>query len=186
MSWIHLSAAQVAPSPWRNGGGQTRELLAWPHAQDWTLRISVADITADGPFSSFPGVDRWFAVLSGDGVDLQGQVLRPGDPVFAFDGERAPGCRLLGGATQDFNAMHRRGAGRFELRPATEALVPRCDWLGLFTEEGGSLNHGGRARALPPRTLAWCEKPAAQPCRFASTHGRGGPGAAWWLIWSET
>ena len=32
---------------------------------DWTLRISVADIDADGPFSPFPGITRWFAVLDG-------------------------------------------------------------------------------------------------------------------------
>ena len=36
----------VAPVPWRNGGGLTRELLAWPAAQDWAIRISVADIIA--------------------------------------------------------------------------------------------------------------------------------------------
>ena len=27
--------ADVAPQPWRNGGGVTRELLAWPAAGDW-------------------------------------------------------------------------------------------------------------------------------------------------------
>jgi environmental stress-induced protein Ves len=41
--------------PWRNGGGRTRELLAWPSAEDWQLRVSVAEIEADGPFSAFPG-----------------------------------------------------------------------------------------------------------------------------------
>jgi environmental stress-induced protein Ves len=41
--------------PWKNGGGVTRELLAWPGGGDWQVRISVAEIEADGPFSSFPG-----------------------------------------------------------------------------------------------------------------------------------
>jgi environmental stress-induced protein Ves len=56
---------------WRNGGGSTRELLAWPEAGAWQLRISVAEITRDGPFSAFAGVQRWFAVLRGDGVRLR-------------------------------------------------------------------------------------------------------------------
>ena len=59
------------PQPWRNGGGVTRELLAWPDGGDWRVRVSVADIDADGPFSAFPGVERWFAVLEGAGVALR-------------------------------------------------------------------------------------------------------------------
>ena len=57
--------------PWRNGGGVTRELLAWPDPHDWLLRVSVADIHASGPFSKFPGVDRWFAVLAGGAVSIE-------------------------------------------------------------------------------------------------------------------
>ena len=70
---ILRSAANAAPQPWRNGGGVTRELLCLPagSGNDWTLRISVADIDADGPFSPFPGVTRWFAVLDGAGVRLR-------------------------------------------------------------------------------------------------------------------
>ncbi|NVO07869.1 MAG: HutD family protein, partial [Rhodoferax sp.] len=66
-----IQAEQVAPQAWRNGGGQTRELLTWPDATDWHLRISRADIEADGPFSAFAGVQRWFVVLSGKGVVLR-------------------------------------------------------------------------------------------------------------------
>ena len=55
---------------WRNGGGRTRELLAWPHASEWLVRVSVAEIEADGPFSAFAGIDRCFAVLSGAGLVL--------------------------------------------------------------------------------------------------------------------
>ena len=58
-----VALADVPPTAWKNGGGVTRELLAWPPGDDWQVRISVAEITADGPFSSFPGVARWFSVL---------------------------------------------------------------------------------------------------------------------------
>lgn len=63
-----LLAKDCPAMPWRNGGGQTRELLTWPAGSapdQWQLRISRADIDYDGPFSAFPGVQRWFAVLKG-------------------------------------------------------------------------------------------------------------------------
>jgi environmental stress-induced protein Ves len=39
------------------------------------VRLSVADIERDGPFSAFAGLIRWFAVLSGAGV-LLGNLFR--------------------------------------------------------------------------------------------------------------
>lgn len=180
MTWSIISAEDVAPQPWRNGGGRTRELLAWPHAHDWVLRVSVADIEANGPFSVFNGVDRWFAVLRGEGVRLYEYEMRVGDELLHFDGALAPDCELLGGATQDFNLMHRRGQGTLKVQPATHALLPqagRAQWVGLFTARGGLLEHGARAMPLRPMSLAWCEAPAAQSCIFE------GEGAAWWMEW---
>jgi environmental stress-induced protein Ves len=58
-----MALGHASEQTWRNGGGSTRELLAWPEATDWQARISVAEITRDGPFSAFAGVQRWFAVL---------------------------------------------------------------------------------------------------------------------------
>ncbi len=118
MDWQMIRLCDVKPTPWRNGGGVTRELLAWPQtrlsAQDWAWRASVAEVAQSGSFSSFPGVQRWFAVLSGDGVrlavDRQMHELRNIDPPLCFDGEAQTGCELLGGATQDFNLMVQGGA----------------------------------------------------------------------------
>ena len=80
---------EVNPQPWRNGGGMTRELLAWPEAERWRARVSVADIAEDGPFSPFPGVDRTLvdlvhaadalAVSLGLGSDA-GEMARTVDP----------------------------------------------------------------------------------------------------------
>jgi environmental stress-induced protein Ves len=99
----------VPPQPWKNGGGWTRELLRWPAAGNWRLRISLADIEADGPFSAFPGVTRWFAVLEGEGVALEfagtRRELRPGDAPIRFEGAAAPRCTLLRGPTRDINLM---------------------------------------------------------------------------------
>lgn len=180
MSWSIISADQVAPQRWKNNGGWTRELLAWPHPAQWTLRISVADIEADGPFSAFEGVQRWFAVLSGHGVRLYDYELHPGSEILSFDGALAPDCELVDGPTRDFNLMHRRGQGRVRMQAADEPLAPPLgQWLGLFSAAGGTLVHGGRRMPLAPLSLAWCEQPVAQPLRFE------GQGGAWWMSWSE-
>src|SRR4051812_3988364 len=96
--WVHavrIDTDDVPPSPWRNGGGVTRELLRVPVPDDagaaaggWLLRISLADIASDGPFSAFEGMDRWFAVVGGAGVRLAWP-----------DGERDPDPRSPGTAT---------------------------------------------------------------------------------------
>lgn len=112
MSWNIVHLADVTPTPWRNGGGVTRELVAWPvGSTDWLWRLSVAEVARSGPFSSYEGVQRWFAVLTGQGVRLQlgGKVheLTRSSAPLCFDGASAVGCELIDGSTQDFNLMLR-------------------------------------------------------------------------------
>ena len=118
MSWNLVRLADVAPQPWKNGGGTTRELLAWPDAASWRVRLSVAEVVADGPFSRFDGVLRWFAVLGGAGVRLvvdgAAHTLTTASDPFAFDGTATTQCALLGGATQDFNLMTRQAPARLQ------------------------------------------------------------------------
>jgi hypothetical protein len=119
----------------------THELLAWAPERaacahqadntqptDWAVRVSVADITQDGPFSAFPGIDRCFTVLQGAGVvlTLRGADLRltPDSEPLAFDGADAPGCRLISGATRDLNLMVRQSTGRAWMQRA----VPGQPW----------------------------------------------------------
>lgn len=114
MTWHVVHLKDASPSPWKNGGGTTRELVTWPKAHDWQWRMSVAEVTRSGPFSRFEGIERWFAVLEGDGVALSmdGELHRlTGDSApFRFDGGQTTECNLLGGATRDFNLMTRCGA----------------------------------------------------------------------------
>lgn len=155
MNVVNLSDCPFVP--WRNGGGRTRELLAWPDASDWLVRVSVAEIEADGPFSPFPGIDRCFAVLEGAGVELalpSGTLrLGPGDDALAFAGEAAPTCRLVDGPTRDLNLMARRSAGRVSMRrhpsPARSPL-----WRGLFAD-GMLWWTDDSASALPSRGSGW-------------------------------
>lgn len=154
---VHADA--VEPTPWRNGGGRTRELLAWPPGPDWKLRISLADIAADGPFSAFPGVQRWFAVLSGAGVVLHfadgDRRLDSSSAPLAFDGAAAPGCSLVAGPTRDLNLMLRSGAnGRMERAASGIAWDAPEPWRACFV--GGAarfLYADGREVTLAANTL---------------------------------
>jgi hypothetical protein len=123
---IFLPAAQRAAKPWKNGGGVTREVAAFPPGSgldrfDW--RVSIADVAEDGPFSIFPGIERTLTILSGDGIalDIAGREtrLRPGEDPFSFPADQPADCRLLGGPVVDLNVMSRRGAIAHKVVPIT-------------------------------------------------------------------
>ena len=181
-----LRPSQVTPEPWANRGGATRALLAWPDPARWTVRVSVADVERAGPFSVFPGVDRWFAVLEGDGVRLAtagrpSVVVRAGDEqLHAFPGDAATDCELLGGATRDLNVMVRRREARTTIRrlrdsdPRSDAellVCFVCDASTLTTDDGAPI-------LLARHTLAWLENPDRETLaiKVAAPAPRG-----WWI-----
>ena len=144
--------AAIAPTPWKNGGGATRELACWPpgagiDAFDW--RVSVASVAASGPFSAYPGVDRQIMLLAGDGFHLQApggalehRLDQPWQPL-AFAGELAVQCRLLGGASTDFNLMLRRGRWQGQLQVLRQACQPGSTPAGLCLVLAGRWRRGG-------------------------------------------
>lgn len=143
--------AGLAPAPWKNGGGSTTEIAIAPVGAtldkfDW--RISLATISASGPFSVFPGVDRTLALVDGAGVVLdiadEGRfVLGEDDPIVEFAGESQVMATLTLGPTTDFNVMTDRARchhrlGRRVLSGRSE-FAPRGDVTILFLVEGDSL-----------------------------------------------
>jgi uncharacterized protein len=110
-----LQPADYARMPWKNGGGQTTEIAAHPvgaSLADFAWRVSIAEITADGPFSGFAGVDRTLVLLSGFGVRLAGTAHKaelrvPYEP-YSFSGDDETACVLVDGPVRDFNLMLRR------------------------------------------------------------------------------
>jgi hypothetical protein len=112
--------------PWKNGKGSTTELAIHPpeaglEGFDW--RVSLADVTADGDFSLFPGYDRSLMVATGRGMELSFEGLAapqrlpgPGH-VAAFSGDWRTHGRLLDGPVRDFNVMTARARLLHECEP---------------------------------------------------------------------
>lgn len=177
---------RIAPQPWKNGGGHTRELLAWPDAAHWRLRISVAEIDRDGPFSAWPGVERWFAVVDGPGVVLTlpagRRVLERDSSPLRFDGADAPACELIGGPTVDLNLMVRTDAGRGSLwraRPDDEWFASNA-WRALYAADAMTLQIDDTdVAALRAGTLIWSDHAQRQRWRVRPADPLATRG--WWL-----
>jgi environmental stress-induced protein Ves len=129
-------ADQLVRVPWKNGGGTTAEIAAFPEGSDFDTfgwRISMADVEADGAFSSFPGIDRTLVVLEGDGLDLEvnGEIYRldKRSPTLSFSGDDQAIGRLRSSPIRDLNVMTRRG--RFEHR--TRIMQPGVTLLSADT-----------------------------------------------------
>lgn len=122
MSQHHLFRfAAIPEQPWKNGGGTTREIAAFPpqaSLDDFTWRLSMARVAVAGPFSSFTGIDRVLAVLEGalqlDGPTIAARLDPASDP-FPFDGGAACAGEPLDGAVLDLNAMARRDRCRIAM-----------------------------------------------------------------------
>jgi len=148
-----VSLGEIAPQPWKNGAGLTRELAASPAGvADFDWRISVAEVARDAPFSAFPGVDRCIVLLRGAGMVLRetsgawqqrlDQSLQP----FGFSGDDSLDATLIDGGSSDLNVMVRRGRFRSDVSvvretgttPAADAgLLLCCD--GVWKVEGTRL-----------------------------------------------
>jgi environmental stress-induced protein Ves len=144
-----IRAADCKVMPWKNGGGTTTEIAVAPEGAslgDFDWRISMARVGQDGPFSSFPGIDRTLSVLTGKGIRLafgDGETVsldRATAPFF-FAADRAVGGVLVDGAIDDLNVMSQRGRWRHRVErlsgegslPASEGLLVlvarKADWL---------------------------------------------------------
>ncbi|MEZ0067569.1 environmental stress-induced protein Ves [Streptacidiphilus sp. MAP12-20] len=142
-----LRAADRVASPWKNGGGVTREVASSPSGggtSDFDWRISLADVASGGPFSSFPGVDRVITVVEGEGmaltVDGVETVIAERYRPFAFSGDATTDCRLLGGALVDFNVMTRRGVVDARVDFVAESTTVSDTTLVIVFEGQATLN----------------------------------------------
>ena len=185
MTLQRFARSALPVTPWKNGGGTTQEVVCFPPGaglDDFDWRVSIAAIAMGGPFSVFAGVDRTIMLLEGDGVRLQStgfdHALDTPHQPFAFDGEAAVDCSLLGGLSTDFNLMVRRARGQATLRVISElATLDRSAHGLLMTLEGQWRVGGGTLKlgqgvwwADEPQT--WTVKPASRGARLAVVQWR--------------
>ena len=122
--------ASLRATPWKNGGGVTREIIRIPASgeiYDW--RLSLAHIAADGPFSDFSGYARSMVLLKGEGFRLKlprehQHVLDCMGDLFEFDGALAVSSELIGGPCHDLNliAAHALGPVHARVRELAQPL----------------------------------------------------------------
>ncbi len=68
-----LTVSDYTVTPWKNGGGITQDVLLLPQGasqDDFDIRVSLAPIVTEGPFSSFPGIDRHITLLTRERLEL--------------------------------------------------------------------------------------------------------------------
>ncbi|SEE33022.1 hypothetical protein SAMN05428954_2333 [Streptomyces sp. 2112.3] len=132
-----LRAEGRAAAPWSNGGGVTREVAVQPPGSGWDTfawRVSLADVTRDGPYSPLPGVRRILTVVDGAGLELTvdgtAQLLPERYRPFAFPGGAATDSRLLDGhPVVNLNVMLREGraAATVEMVRGSRRVWPAGD-----------------------------------------------------------
>ena len=184
MNDVHrFSRSSLPAMPWKNGGGTTQEIASWPHGaalDSFGWRVSIATIAAAGPFSVFAGIDRSITLLEGDGVRLfthDGRVEHrldvPHRP-FAFSGDDAIDCTLLGGASNDFNVMTRHGQWRADVQVLDHATAIEAAPHGVLLALRGAwrLNDErcseGEGLHWADAALAWQAAPESEDARLVA------------------
>lgn len=173
-------------SPWKNGGGETVEMLASAEgagldAFDW--RISSAHVGSEGPFSHFPDIDRTLSVLGAGRLVLtfegRGAVtLDRASAPYAFPGDVAVSGVIPDGPIDDFNVMTRRGRARHHCQRVHLGGAVSMPVLGdavfVFVEGiGVEVDQGGVRLALEKGDSCLI---AASEGRAFSAAPRGGKG----------
>ena len=143
-----LRTADHKRMPWKNGGGETVEIAVFPDGaglDDFDWRISMARVDGDGPFSSFPGIDRTLAILEGGGMvlDIAGRDsvrLTLETAPYPFPADLPTSAHLIDGTVIDFNVMTRRGKVAHEVSRHTEPVTSPSGAVRLALCGEGSLD----------------------------------------------
>ena len=99
--------------PWKNGRGETREFARFPADGGFAWRLSMATVSEDAAFSTFPGVTRTLAVVAGGELDLlvadESERMTVGGPARTFSGEAPASAAPVTATVTDLNLMVRAG-----------------------------------------------------------------------------
>jgi environmental stress-induced protein Ves len=157
-----IPATSFKEVPWKNGRGITHDVLVEPAGAGYDaslLRVSIAPITAEGPFSTLPGIERTITLLEPNPLvllfeDGQEITLEPFTPV-TFDSVLAPMSRLPAGPTRVINVMAARRAlsakvGVLTGPEAQEVPLVRGERALLYAAQGDwTVSAGGERETIP-------------------------------------
>ncbi|HVK64199.1 MAG TPA: HutD family protein, partial [Polyangium sp.] len=115
----HLRPSEYRVMPWKNGLGTTTEIAIEPPGaglDDFAWRLSIAELAASGPFSTFPGIERILLQTEGAPMELvhegRGRRRLALFAPYRFDGAWPTHGELGGTPARDFNIMARRALFR--------------------------------------------------------------------------
>lgn len=118
-----FSLFAIRPEPWRNGGGTTRVIATEPEGAEgngFTYRLSIADISRDGAFSTFDGVERTSLLLEGRELKLhhEGRLLQTGRLLQAirYDGGLPLDAHIGDEPARCLNVMTRKALAEANLK----------------------------------------------------------------------
>nr|WP_091254393.1 HutD family protein [Arthrobacter sp. ok909] len=139
--------------PWKNRAGTTREVAVFPGGagpDNFSWRISVADIGEDAAFSTFPGTDRHFllATASTLTMDIGGtcRTATYGRPE-AFPGDAATTVRLSSGPTSAINLITKRAhcTGAVSVERHDGPFIPDVNAVALALLDGAAWIDSGES-----------------------------------------
>jgi environmental stress-induced protein Ves len=103
-----IPATDFITMPWKNGGGVTHEILKHEDNGQLLWRLSIAEVSSDGPFSIFAGLSRILTVILGEGLalsaphtELSAMPLVP----LAFSGDWPITSTRRSPVVEDFNVI---------------------------------------------------------------------------------
>ena len=113
--------------PWANGRGTSYEIASDRNDDgEWTWRLAMAPVNEDGPFSRIECVNRFLAVVEGNGmllsVDRKKLQCQPMQ-VVRFRGDAITDAFLTDGPITDINLMIRRKEADGEMAIVSDAQL---------------------------------------------------------------
>jgi environmental stress-induced protein Ves len=148
--------------PWKNGAGATREVAILPGGSapdNFSWRISVADIDQDGAFSSFSGADRHFLIASSGWLHMKIEGERRTAAYGrreSFPGEADVSVRLATGPISVINLITQRAfcTGDIAVERINGHIVPHVNAVALALLDGTASTTDGQT--LQPLDFLMC------------------------------
>ena len=132
--------------PWKNGGGVTREIIRWPETGNYDVRVSLAEVERDGPFSTFPGYIRWTVLVAGS-IRLDEHELHDVGDLVELAGEQAIDAR---GCASLLNVIARAGT-----RVGVGRRVDPVRFVFTLDERRAFYGEGASVAWLSDRAYVW-------------------------------